>query len=114
VRKVVYTILAEHPEELRITPGKMVYEIQPKIEWDKGRAMLYLLETLDLDRDDVVPLYLGDDVTDEDAFETLAERGVGIFVGSPDDPEVAGRTTSADYILLSTEEVRQFLDTLAR
>ena len=114
VRKVVDTILAEHPEELKITPGKMVYEIQPKIEWDKGRAMLYLLETLELDRDDVVPLYLGDDVTDEDAFETLAERGVGIFVGSPDDPEVAGRTTAADYILFSTEEVRQFLDTLAR
>src|SRR5215208_1074237 len=114
VRKVVDTILAEHPEELRITPGKMVYEIQPKIEWDKGRAILYLLETLHLDRDDVVPLYLGDDVTDEDAFEILAERGVGIFVGSPDDPEVAGRTTAADYILLSTEEVRQFLDTLVR
>ena len=114
VRKVVDTILAEHPEELRITPGKMVYEIQPKIEWNKGRAMLYLLETLDLDRDDVVPLYLGDDVTDEDAFETLTERGVGIFVGSPNDPEVTERTTAADYILLSTEEVRQFLDTLAR
>ena len=114
VRKVVDTILSEHPEKLKITPGKMVYEIQPKIEWDKGRAMLYLLETLALDRDDVVPLYLGDDVTDEDAFETLAERGVGIFVGPPEDPEVAGRTTAADYVLLSTEEVRQFLDTLAR
>jgi trehalose 6-phosphate phosphatase len=114
VRKVIDTILAEHPEELRITPGKMVYEIQPQIEWDKGRAMLYLLETLDLDRDDVVPLYLGDDITDEDAFETLADRGIGIFVGSPDDPEVAGRTTAADFMLLSTEEVRQFLDTLAR
>jgi trehalose 6-phosphate phosphatase len=92
----------------------MVYEIQPKIEWDKGRAMLYLLETLDLDRDVVVPLYLGDDVTDEDAFEVLADRGIRIFVGSVDDPEVAGRTTAADYILLSTEEVRQFLESLAR
>ena len=114
VKEVVDTILSEHPDELRVTPGKLVYEIQPKIEWDKGRAMLYLLETLELDRDDVVPLYLGDDVTDEDAFETLAERGVGIFVGSPEDPEVAGRTTAADYVLLSTEEVRRFLDTLAR
>src|SRR5215203_4625745 len=114
VREVVDTILAEHPQELRITPGKMVYEIQPKIEWDKGRAMLYLLETLDLEGDDVVPLYLGDDVTDEDAFETLSDRGIGIFVGSADDPEVAGRTTAADYLLLSTEEVKQFLDTLAR
>jgi trehalose 6-phosphate phosphatase len=114
VKEVVDAILAEYPDELKVTPGKMVYEIQPKIEWDKGRAMLYLLETLELDRDDVVPLYLGDDVTDEDAFETLAERGIGIFVGSPDDPEVGERTTAAAYILLSTEEVRQFLDTLAR
>jgi trehalose-6-phosphatase len=54
---------------LKVTPGKMVYEIQPKIDWDKGEAVLYLLEGLDLDREDVVPIYLGDDITDEDAFE---------------------------------------------
>src|SRR5215211_4462396 len=114
VKEVVDTILAEYPDELKVTPGKMVYEIQPKIEWDKGRAMLYLLETLELDRDDVVPLYLGDDVTDEDAFEILADSGISIFVGRADDSEVAGRTTAAGYILLSTEEVRQFLDTLGR
>ncbi len=112
--RTVDTILAEHPGDLRMTPGKIVYEIQPKIEWDKGRAMLYLLETLDLDRDDVVPIYLGDDVTDEDAFEALTDRGVGIFVGTPDASEVAGRITAADYIIYTTEEVRQFLDTLAR
>src|SRR5829696_1555154 len=88
IKGIVDAVLAEYPDELKVTPGKMVYEIQPNVEWDKGRAMLYLLETLELDGDDVVPLYLGDDVTDEDAFETLAERGVGIFVGSPDDPEV--------------------------
>ncbi len=114
VKEVVDTILTEHPDELRVTPGKMVYEIQPKLDWDKGKAVLYLLDALGLDRDDVVPLYLGDDVTDEDAFEALADRGIGIFVGTADDPEVAGRTTAADYILHTTEEVRQFLDTLAR
>jgi trehalose 6-phosphate phosphatase len=114
VKEVVDTILSEHPDELRVTPGKMVYEIQPKLDWDKGKAVLYLLGTLDLDREDVVPFYVGDDVTDEDAFEALADRGISIFVGSVDDPEVTGRTTAADYILLSTEEVRQFLDTLAR
>ena len=118
VKEVVDTILAEHPDELRVTPGKMVYEIQPKLDWDKGKAVLYLLEALGLYRDDVVPLYLGDDVTDEDAFEALADRGVGVFVGMADEdtdaPEVAGRPTAADYILHTTEEVRQFLDTLAR
>jgi trehalose 6-phosphate phosphatase len=114
IKEVVDTILAEHPDELKVTPGKMVYEIQPKLDWDKGKAVLYLLQALGLDRDDVVPLYLGDDVTDEDAFEALADRGVGIFVGHADAPGASGQTTAADYILHTTEEVRQFLDTLAR
>lgn len=91
----------------------MVYELQPKLDWDKGKAVLYLLDALDLERDDVVPFYLGDDVTDEHAFEALAGRGIGVFVGA-EDPEVGGRTTAADFALHSTEEVERFLDTLAR
>jgi trehalose 6-phosphate phosphatase len=114
VKEIVDAMLGEHPNELKVTPGKMVYEIQPKIDWDKGKAVLYLLEALDLDRDDVVPLYLGDDITDEHAFEALADRGLGIFVGRADDPEVAGRTTAADYVLHTMQEVEKFLDTLAR
>ena len=114
IKEIVDTILAEHPDELKVTPGKMVYEIQPKLDWDKGKAVLYLLEALDLDGDDVVPMYLGDDITDEHAFEALAGRGIGIFVGRADDPEVTGRTTAADYVLHTLEEVEQFLNTLAR
>ena len=48
------------------------------------------------------------------AFAAVGGRGIGIFVGRADDPEVAGRTTSADYGLRSVEEVETFLDTLAR
>jgi trehalose 6-phosphate phosphatase len=114
VEEIVEAVLAERPDELKVTPGKMVYEIQPKIDWDKGKAVLYLLEALNLDGDDVVPMYLGDDITDEDAFEALAGRGIGIFVGRADDPEIAGRTTAADYGLYTVEEVERFLDTLAR
>lgn len=114
IKGIVDTLLAEHPDELKVTPGKMVYEIQPNVEWDKGKAVLYLLEALDLDREDVVPIYLGDDITDEDAFEALKGRGIGIFVGRADDPEVAGRTTSADFVLHTVKEVETFLDTLAR
>jgi len=114
VEAVVERPLAEYAEELKVTPGKMVYELQPKLDWDKGKAVLYLLGALDLDRDDVVPFYIGDDITDEHAFEALSGRGIGVFVGSADDPEVGGRTTAADFVLDSTEEVERFLDTLAR
>jgi len=53
-------------------------------------------------------------VTDEDAFRALSGRGVGIYVGEPDDPEATGRTTAADYLLRSVDEVERFLDSLAR
>lgn len=59
VERVVERLLAEHDGELEVTPGKMVYEIQPTLDWDKGRAVLHLLSTLGLDRDDVVPIYAG-------------------------------------------------------
>src|SRR5437899_787729 len=113
VKEIVDAILSEHPAELKVTPGKMVFEIQPKLDWDKGKAVLYLLEALGLDRDDVVPVYLGDDITDEDAFRALAGHGIGIFVGSADDPETVGRTTAADYVLNTIGEVEEFLNRLA-
>jgi trehalose 6-phosphate phosphatase len=114
VAAVVDELLDEYSGRLKVTPGKMVYELQPKIDWHKGKAVLHLLRMLDLDADDIVPLYLGDDITDEDAFRALASRGIGIIVGHPDDPEVANRLTAADFVLESTVEVEQFLDTLAR
>ncbi len=113
IKKVVEAILSERPEELKVTPGKMVFEIQPKLDWDKGKAVLYLLKALDLDRNNVVPVYLGDDITDEDAFRAVTGRGIAIFVGSADDPENADRTTAADYVLSTVEEVERFLNKLA-
>lgn len=114
VAEVVQQILDTQAGRLKVTPGKMVYEIQPNIDWNKGKAVLHVLRSLGLDRNDVVPVYLGDDVTDEDAFEALQGRGIGVFVGRADDPEVAGRTTYADYALESIEEVEKFLDALGR
>ena len=112
VRAVVDEALAAN-EGLRVTPGKKVWEIQPKIDWNKGKAVLWLLEALEVGAPDVVPFYFGDDVTDEDAFHALKGRGIGIYVGHPDDVE-ARRATVADYALGSTDEVGTFLDRLAR
>src|SRR2546429_8982851 len=113
VKEIVDAILSEHPAELKVTPGKMVFEIQPKLDWDKGKAVLYLLEALGLDREAVSPVCLGDDITDEDAFRALVGRGIGIFVGSANDPETAGYTTAADYVLNTMGEVEEFLNRLA-
>jgi trehalose 6-phosphate phosphatase len=119
VETLVEAVLAEHPGELRVTPGKFVHEIQPKIDWNKGKAVEHLLDVLDLDHPDVVPIYLGDDVTDEDAFRALVTRadagrpaGVGILVIDPAD--APARETSATAVLATVDEVGRFLDGLAR
>ena len=65
---------------LRKTGGKMIFELRPRLDWDKGKAVLWLLQALDLDGPDVLPFYLGDDETDEDAFRALRDRGIGIVV----------------------------------
>lgn len=97
---------AEHYPELRKTPGKMVYELRPGMEWNKGEAVLWFLKELGLERSEAMPVYIGDDLTDEDAFQALRDRGLTIVV--KDGP----RSTRARYSLRDTSEVRLFLETL--
>jgi trehalose 6-phosphate phosphatase len=111
VRRLVHTLLDEHPDDLKVTPGKMVFELQPKLDWNKGKAVSHLLDVLGLDGADRVPLYVGDDVTDEDAFRALHDRGVPIYVGRVDELD---RDTDARFVLDSVDEVEQLLDSLAR
>jgi trehalose-phosphatase len=105
VKDAVERVAKEFPD-LRESSGKKIFELQPDIDWNKGKALLWLLEKLDLDGPDVVPLYIGDDTTDEDAFEVLAERGIGIIVR--DGP----RPTKARYALEDPDQVRTFLEAL--
>lgn len=83
--------------------GKKVFEIRPDILWDKGQAVLWLLNKLELDHDGVIPIYIGDDVTDEDAFEAFAKKGITLIVGDE------SRFTRAKYRLESVDEVKDFL-----
>ena len=96
---------SRHPE-LRLSGGKKVLEVRPRVEWDKGQAVLWLLRALGLDRPGVAAIYVGDDLTDEDAFAALAGRGVGIAVGRE------SRLTHADYALGDPREVLLFLEAL--
>ncbi|MGQ0480642.1 MAG: trehalose-phosphatase [Pseudonocardia sp.] len=111
VSDLVERLVAERPDELKVTPGKMVYELQPKLDWHKGAAVGYLLDVLGLSGPDVAPVYLGDDVTDEDAFRALHGLGVGVYVG---DPSALDRETRADFRLNDVDEVQELLHSLAR
>jgi len=106
VERVVGEVVSA-ADGLRRTGGKMVFELRPDIDWDKGRAVLWLLDRLGLGGAEVLPIYIGDDLTDFDAFRAVAGRGLSLFVAE------APAKAPADYRLADPGEVRGFLEWLA-
>ncbi|KAA8522262.1 hypothetical protein F0562_012935 [Nyssa sinensis] len=110
IAQCVHDILKDYPR-LRLTHGRKVLEVRPVIDWDKGKAVEFLLKSLGLSNsDDVLPIYIGDDRTDEDAFKVLREgkRGYGILVSS------VPKETNAFFSLRDPSEVKEFLESLVR
>ncbi|KAF7148565.1 hypothetical protein RHSIM_Rhsim03G0200300 [Rhododendron simsii] len=106
----VQSVLGKYPR-FHLTRGKKVMEIRPSIKWNKGHALEYLLDTLGfMDSDNVFPIHIGDDRTDEDAFKVLKSKGLGypIIVSS------IPRDTMASHSLRDPSEVLSFLRRLAR
>ena len=94
--------IASRQDRLRMSSGKKIFELHPDIDWNKGKALLWLLKKMNLDTPDTLVFYIGDDTTDEDAFRVLQEEGIPIVVG--DD----SRTSLAHYRLDNTEQVKLF------
>lgn len=105
VKDTVINVLHKFPV-LKEGLGKKVLELKPNLDWNKGKAVLWLLEKFKLNTDRIVPVYIGDDITDEDAFAALQGKGIGILVGEHD------QQTAATYRLESVEEVQTFLEKL--
>lgn len=89
---------------LRKTHGKMVFELRPDLDWHKGRVVSWLLERLGGRH---WPIFVGDDVTDIDGLNAVAERGTGIAVGDAIPPG------HARYRLPDPAAVAAFLSSLA-
>ena len=106
VEAAVDAVLSRHTC-LRKGTGKKVFELLPRLDWHKGNAVLHILETVRLPAADVLPICIGDDRTDEDAFVALAGRGVGILVAE------SPRPTAAYYTLRNPDEVHRFLERLS-
>jgi trehalose-phosphatase len=86
-----------------VTEGRKVFEIRPRVGWDKGMAVRWIEKASA--KPGALSLYIGDDATDEDAFHAIPE-GITISIGKT-------RATSAQYYLERQESVPEFLDWLS-
>jgi len=86
-------------DQLRVRRGKEIWEISPKVDWHKGRAVRWILDHAA--GRDALPIFMGDDVTDEDAFMALPE-GITVKVGH-------AAMSSAAWSVAGPEEVQSFL-----
>lgn len=100
IEEVVNNILSKK-DDLRCIHGKKVFEIIPAINWDKGKAVRWIMQALKLTWNDNTIVYIGDDTTDEDAFRVIGARGVSILVCKEE------RVSSAIFRIESVEDVKK-------
>ncbi len=107
VRDATASAVAEG--KIIVVQGKKVLDIRPAAARDKGAALRFVIETLQrVSGVQPLPVYIGDDTTDEDAFrEVNRSGGISVLVGEPD------RDTAAAYRLDSPADVAVFLTDLA-
>jgi alpha,alpha-trehalase len=106
VRTAVITVSSAFPN-LRMTGGKKLFELRPSVDWHKGKALFWLIEVMGFDCHKCLPIYIGDDVTDEDAFQAIGTVGVGIVVS-----ETLHVQTAARYRLADVNAVGSYLELL--
>ncbi|MFH0948638.1 MAG: trehalose-phosphatase, partial [Elusimicrobiota bacterium] len=83
---------------VRLTKGKKVWEIRPNINWDKGRAVNYILSLVPHPLS-LVSVFIGDDTTDEDVFKVL-KNGITIRIGK-------SKKSKARYYLKKQSEIKK-------
>lgn len=106
VKETVRRTVDEQSADLELTAGKAILEIRPDIDWNKGAAVEWLYDRIVPDDEEWTTVYVGDDTTDEDAFEVVEPRGLGVAVG--DDPD-----TVASVRVRDQDGVADFLELLA-
>jgi trehalose 6-phosphate phosphatase len=97
-------IVAPSDPDIVVSEGKMVHEVRPRVDWDKGKAVIWIRKQLD--QSEALPIVLGDDMTDENAFVAF-DDAITICV----DPR---QETAAEYWVQGPDDVKDFLAWIAR
>ena len=112
IEPVVEKVLAKYP--MKVVRGRFVVELKPDVAEDKGDAIVGVCLREGLSKG----LYLGDDVTDIDAFNALrrleeTENFKAVTVAVVSNEAAAEVAEAADFTLKSVDEVEALLRWLA-
>jgi trehalose 6-phosphate phosphatase len=99
VEEALRPCVAEAGALFRLNPGRKAFDIVPRTGWHRGAAVRWILDHLH--ESGMLPIYFGDDQSDEDAFAVL-EDAVTVRVGS-------APSTCARYRVSGPAEVYRFL-----
>jgi|Deesub1362A_J573_1020465.scaffolds.fasta_scaffold00231_10 trehalose 6-phosphate phosphatase len=114
-KEQILAALAKSPaaKGLLVSRGKMAIELRPPVAVSKGSATLDLIRDYDLRR----AIYLGDDLTDVEAFRAIhsgeAPNFKGLAIGVIDEEAAPEVEAEADFTLNGVDQVEQFLGWLA-
>lgn len=101
--------IAARDGRLRVTLGRKIGELAPNVDWHKGHALRWLLRRV-AQAEHTLPIYAGDDLTDEDAFDTVGADGLGIVVRHD---ECGDRRSGAHVAVGGPGQLRELLGRLA-
>lgn len=93
-------------KKLRLMHGKKVFEILPAFDWDKGKAVRFIVKALGYNWHDAAIVYIGDDTTDADAYRVISTRGVPVHVCPEEKP------SPAYFKLRDPDDVQRFFEKL--
>lgn len=93
---------------LKVTSGRMVAELRPNVDWDKGKTLQWIVDRI-AGREPLLPIFVGDDLTDEDGFDAVLHDGIGIVVRHTEDGD---RATAARYALENPRQTCEFVERL--
>ncbi len=102
LKRIVHQSLAGAHHPYYLGSGKKVFEVRPRVYWNKGSAFRWIRERMP--STDGLTIYMGDDTTDEDVFVNHKDA-ITIKVGDP-------AATAAEYHVPDSNGAIDFLEWL--
>jgi trehalose 6-phosphate phosphatase len=99
VRNAIHGVLSNSSHPFVLTSGRLVYDLRPRVYWDKGTLVKWVAQYVG--QPDALVVVVGGDATDEEAFHALPD-GITVRVGP-------GPETAARYHLDGPDGVKKFL-----